>query len=142
MKRLTIALALALLAAPASAQVQEAFALASANVSAGPTPVFGGTYILNQTCASYGTVTFQALGPDGAAFQTAASYTSSTSTGGGRGQAGLPPGGAGDTGRNHWLRGQAGAGAGMNRRLGPATGIVIGLGLSAAIYALIVAVVW
>ncbi|WP_294138350.1 hypothetical protein [Sphingomonas sp.] len=82
MKRLTIALALALLAAPASAQVQEAFALASANVSAGPTPVFGGTYILNQTCTSYGTVTFQALGPDSASFQTVASYTSSTSTGG------------------------------------------------------------
>lgn len=82
MRKMLLALCLAAIATPAEGQVQEAFALATANASTGPTSVFGGTYILNQTCASYGTVTFQALGPDGAAFQTVASYTASTSTGG------------------------------------------------------------
>ena len=83
MKKLLLLGALALgIGSPAAAQVQETFALAIANTATGPTSVFGGTYILNPTCATYGPVTFQALGPDGAAFQTVASYTASTSTGG------------------------------------------------------------
>lgn len=83
MKKLLLLGALALcMGSPAVAQVQEAFALASANVASPPVAVYGGTYILNQVCTTYGTVTFQAQGPGGGAFQTVASYTAATTTGG------------------------------------------------------------
>lgn len=82
MKRMVIGALALCMCAPAVAQVQEALPLAIANVSSGPLPVFGGVYILNQVCTTYGTVTFQALGPDGASYQTVASYTSASATGG------------------------------------------------------------
>lgn len=83
MKRvLIVMLALCVVAAPAAAQVQQVLPLAIANASSGPQAVFGGTYILNQVCTIYGTVTFQALGPDGATYQTVATYSAATATGG------------------------------------------------------------
>jgi hypothetical protein len=61
---------------------QEAFALVSANAPAAPQTVFGGDYILAQSCAAYGTLALQVRGPDGATFQTIISKTASDSTGG------------------------------------------------------------
>lgn len=75
-------LALCMVAAPAAAQVQQVLPLAIANTASAPQAVYGGVYILNQVCASYGTVTFQALGPDGSTYQTVATYSAATATGG------------------------------------------------------------
>lgn len=61
---------------------QEAFPLIAANVPSAPATVFGGNYILEQTCTAYGTVTIQRLGPDGTTYLTIASYTASDTMGG------------------------------------------------------------
>jgi hypothetical protein len=61
---------------------REVFLLASANVASAAVNVYGGTYLLNQVCGGYGTVQFQSLGPDGVTYQTVASYTSASTTGG------------------------------------------------------------
>lgn len=63
---------------------REAFKLATANAASAAVTVYGGDYILTQTCTGYGTVTFQVLGPDAATWLPLASYTS-TDTGSGHG---------------------------------------------------------
>jgi hypothetical protein len=57
--------------------VRESFALVVANVPSAQATVYGGDYILSQTCTSYGTLALQVLGPDGATWQTVVSKTAS-----------------------------------------------------------------
>lgn len=61
---------------------REVFMLATANVATAGATVYGGAYILNQVCSTYGTVTFQAIGPDNATYQTVATYTAAPAGGG------------------------------------------------------------
>ncbi|TCP33287.1 hypothetical protein [Sphingomonas sp. BK235] len=57
--------------------VRETVRLALANVPSAAQTIYGGTYILTQSCSAYGTLNFQVLGPDGVTFATAASKTAS-----------------------------------------------------------------
>ena len=66
------------------AAVRESFKLVDANTPSPPMTVFGGDYILSQTCASYGTLTLEIRGPDGVAWLTMFSKTASD-TGSGTG---------------------------------------------------------
>jgi hypothetical protein len=61
---------------------QESFQLVAANVPSAPATVYGGDYILSQTCTTYGTLNVQVLGPDGATWQTVLSKTASDTAGG------------------------------------------------------------
>ncbi|HEX8420905.1 MAG TPA: hypothetical protein VF638_12940 [Sphingomonas sp.] len=61
---------------------REAFQLVAANTPSAAVVVFGGDYIISQTCASYGTLNLQVLGPDGATYQTLIAKTSSDTAGG------------------------------------------------------------
>jgi hypothetical protein len=80
--RLILAVAALLVAVPAPAQTQQSFALVTANVAAPAITAYGGNYILSQTCGTYGTVTLQVRGPDGATYQTVVSKTAADTTGG------------------------------------------------------------
>lgn len=61
---------------------REIFALATSNTASAPVTTYGGAYILNQVCSTYGTVTVQALGPDGVTYQTIATYSAAPAGGG------------------------------------------------------------
>ncbi|MFH8652339.1 hypothetical protein ACH37Y_06445 [Sphingomonas paucimobilis] len=50
--------------------VREAFQLVNANTPSPSATVYGGDYILAQTCASYGTLTLQVRGPDATTWLT------------------------------------------------------------------------
>lgn len=67
---------------PCAFAVQESFQLVAANTPASPVSVFGGDYILSQTCGGYGTLTLQARGPDGSTWQTLLTKTASDTTSG------------------------------------------------------------
>lgn len=56
---------------------RESFQLVSNNVPLSQVTVFGGDYVLSQTCASYGTLSVQVRGPDGVTFITMFSKTAS-----------------------------------------------------------------
>jgi hypothetical protein len=64
------------------ASKQESFRLVSANTPSAAATVFGGDYILSQTCAAYGTLNLQVLGPDGAVYATVLTKTASDAGGG------------------------------------------------------------
>jgi hypothetical protein len=76
MLKFLIAAAALAYASPALAQ-QEAWRLVSANTPIAEQPVYGGNYILSQTCTAYGTLTLQVLGPDGVTYLPLATKTSS-----------------------------------------------------------------
>lgn len=59
---------------------QEVFALATANVAVAQVQVYGGQYLFNPLCTTWGTVTFASLGPDQTTWQTIASYTAAPAT--------------------------------------------------------------
>lgn len=61
---------------------QEALALATSNGVASPVTAYGGDYIFAQSCTSYGTLTLQVRGPDGATWSTVATYTAADPGGG------------------------------------------------------------
>jgi len=63
---------------------RESFQLIAANTPSAAVTVFGGDYIISQTCTAYGTVTLQVLGPDGATWLTLGTFTG-TDTGNGTG---------------------------------------------------------
>lgn len=69
-------------AACQSGSQQESYQLVAANVPSAAVTVYGGNYILSQTCTAYGTLTLQVRGPDGTTYQTVTSKTSSDTTGG------------------------------------------------------------
>lgn len=54
---------------------QEGFQLAIGNVASAAATVFGGDYILDQSCSAYGTLLLQRLGPDGTTWITSATKT-------------------------------------------------------------------
>lgn len=56
---------------------REAVLLVSANTATAGATVYGGSYAFTQTCAGYGTLMLQVLGPDGATWLTLASYSGS-----------------------------------------------------------------
>lgn len=60
----------------------ETFRLATANVPGNAATLFGGSYVLTQACASYGTVTLRYLGPDGTTMTAMLTKTASDSAGG------------------------------------------------------------
>lgn len=64
--------------------VREAFQLVSANTPITSATVYGGDYILAQTCSSYGTVTLQVRGPDASTWLTLVTKTAAD-TGSGTG---------------------------------------------------------
>lgn len=49
---------------------QEVARLATANTAAAGMAIYGGNYILNQACSTYGTVAFRYRGPDGTTMTT------------------------------------------------------------------------
>ena len=55
--------------------VREAFQLVSANTPITSATVYGGDYILAQTCSSYGTVSLQVRGPDASTWLTLVTKT-------------------------------------------------------------------
>ena len=59
------------------AAVRESFPLVAVNTPSPAATVFGGDYILSQTCASYGTLALQILGPDGTTWLTLLTKTAS-----------------------------------------------------------------
>lgn len=63
---------------------QEAYQLASANAAAAPVTVYGGDYVLAQTCSGYnsGSLVLQVLGPDQSTYQSILSKSGSDTTGG------------------------------------------------------------
>lgn len=61
---------------------QESLSLASANSAAAGTAVYGGDYVFSQSCLTYGSVALQAVGPDGATYQTLVARSAADSTGG------------------------------------------------------------
>ncbi len=61
---------------------QETFALVTANAPATAATTYGGSYVVSQSCATYGTVTVRYRGPDGATMLTMLTKTSADSTGG------------------------------------------------------------
>lgn len=65
-----------------TAPKQESYVLVSANASTGPATLYGGTYVVTQGCAGYGTVTLRYRGPDGATMLPLLSRTASDSSGG------------------------------------------------------------
>ena len=56
---------------------QETFRLVSGNVPSEAVTLAGGDYVLDQACASYGTVTFARLGPDARTYFTMGTYSAS-----------------------------------------------------------------
>lgn len=64
--------------------VREAFQLVSANTPIASATVYGGDYILAQTCTSYGTLTLQVRGPDATTWLTLVTKTAAD-TGSGTG---------------------------------------------------------
>lgn len=64
------------------ADKQEAIALVSANVPAAPAIVYGGDYLLAQSCIGYGTLALRVRGPDGATMQVLLTKTGSDGAGG------------------------------------------------------------
>ena len=56
---------------------QESFQLVAANVPSAAVTLAGGDYVLDQACASYGTVTFARLGPDASTYFTMGTYNAS-----------------------------------------------------------------
>ena len=65
-----------------TAAKQEAYTLVSANEPTAPVTVYGGHYVVTQSCASYGTVTLRYRGPDGATMTPLISRTSADFAGG------------------------------------------------------------
>jgi len=61
---------------------QEVVALATANAAAPAVAVYGGSYVLNQGCTAYGSVTLRYRAADGATMLTLLSKTAADSTGG------------------------------------------------------------
>lgn len=63
---------------------QESFTLAAANTASPATSVYGGAYVISQTCTSYnaGALTVRYRGPDGVTMLTLMSKTASDTTGG------------------------------------------------------------
>lgn len=70
--------------APLPTGVRESVQLVAGNTTAAAVTLFGGDYILTQTCTGYGTLTVQARGPDGTAWLTLVTRTASD-TGSGTG---------------------------------------------------------
>lgn len=61
---------------------QEVFQLASANVAASAVTVYGGDYVLTQSCTGYGSVALRYRGPDGATMLTLITKAATDSSGG------------------------------------------------------------
>lgn len=61
---------------------QETVPLVTANAAAAPAGVIGGDYVFAQTCTGYGSLSLQALGPDGATYQTLLTRTAADTAGG------------------------------------------------------------
>lgn len=60
----------------------ETYRLVTANAPNPAATLFGGSYVLAQGCATYGTVTLRYLGPDGVTMTALVSKTAADSTGG------------------------------------------------------------
>lgn len=60
-----------------SAGRRESFQLAAGNAAAAAVTVYGGDYILSQTCTGYGSLALQVRGPDGASWLTLVTKTAS-----------------------------------------------------------------
>lgn len=60
----------------------EAFQLVTANVASAPVTVYGGSYVVAQACAGYGTVTVRYRGPDGGAMLPLLTRTAADAAGG------------------------------------------------------------
>lgn len=60
----------------------ETFQLATANTPSAPVTLVGGSYILAQSCAAYGSVSLRYRGPDGGAMVAMVTKTAADSAGG------------------------------------------------------------
>lgn len=61
---------------------QELVTLATANAASAPATLYGGTYVLNQACSAYGTLTLRYRSPDGVTMLSLSSKTAPDSGGG------------------------------------------------------------
>lgn len=65
-----------------TAAKQETVQLVAGNVAAAPVAVYGGSYVLVQSCTGYGTLSVRFLGPDGLTMMPLTSKTAADSGGG------------------------------------------------------------
>ena len=69
-------------AQPLPVGVQESFQLAAANTPSAPVTLFGGDYILSQTCSGYGTLALQVLGADATTWSPLVTKSTADTAGG------------------------------------------------------------